>query len=156
MKANPRAVDYDSCPDKYKSYYIAQEQNKENPTMSQKSFQRLVTLTEWDMNSELRNASKSKTLLSGQPKTYLQVEGVDILRDDGLIYEEVLKEAGVPTKIDLYPGCVHGTMFHMMGTELGNSIIIDAIVGLGWLLDKTVSREDAADAAGIKLNEIVN
>ena len=120
--------------------------------MSQESFQRLVTLTEWDMSSDLRNASKSKTPLSGQPKTYLQVEGLDILRDDGLIYEEMLKEAGVPTKIDLYPGCVHGTMFHMMGTELGNSVIMDAIVGMAWLLDKTVSREDVAAAMGIKLS----
>ena len=149
--ANVTAVDYDSCPDKYKSYYIAQEQNKDNPAMSQETFQRLVKLTAWDMTSDLRNATKSNTPLSRQPKTYFQVEGVDILRDDGLIYEEMLKEAGVPTKIDLYPGCVHGSMFHMMGTELGNSIFIDAIIGLGWLLDKTVSREDAATAVGVKL-----
>jgi hypothetical protein len=54
------------------------------------------------------------------------------------------------TSGSLYDGCVHGTMFHMMGTDLGNKILIDAIVGLGWLLDKTVARGDAVAAVGIK------
>jgi acetyl esterase/lipase len=143
-------MDNDTCPEKYKSYYIAQQQNAESPVMSQESFQKLRDLTGWDMNSDLRNASRSMTPLSGQPKTYTQAEGMDILRDDMLIYDEMLKEAGVPTKIDLYDGCVHGTMFHMMGTDLGNKILIDAIVGLGWLLDKTVARGDAEAAVGIK------
>ena len=98
--------------------------------MSKQSFEMLVKLTDWDMNSELRNASRSKTPLSGQPKTYIQVEGVDILRDDGLIYEEMLKEAGVATKLDLYPGCVHGTMFHMMGTESGIRFLLMLLLGL--------------------------
>lgn len=149
--SNTIAVDYDTCPDKYKAYYISHDQNAESPVMSKQSFDLLGTLTEWDMKSDLRNASRSKTPVSGQPKTYFQAEGTDLLRDDMLIYDEMLKEAGVPSKVDFYEGCVHGTMFHMSGTDLGKKVLVDTIVGLGWLLDRTVSREAVAEAVEIKL-----
>ena len=38
----------------------------------------------------------------GLPPAYLQISGLDPLRDDGLIYEKVLREAGVPTKLEVY------------------------------------------------------
>ena len=41
----------------------------------------------------------------GLPPAFLQVCGLDPLRDDGLIYEKVLREAGVPTKLEVY-GCL--------------------------------------------------
>ena len=38
-----------------------------------------------------------------QSKAYVHAEGMDPLRDDALVWEEVLKDNGIPTKIDFYP-----------------------------------------------------
>ena len=50
------------------------------------------------------------------PKAYFQVAGMDMLRDDALIYERILREEfGIPTKLDLYAGFGH--MFCKKGQE---------------------------------------
>lgn len=40
----------------------------------------------------------------GLPAIYLQVCGMDVNRDEAVIYEEVLMGLGVRTRIDVYPG----------------------------------------------------
>lgn len=41
--------------------------------------------------------------------TYLQVCGLDPLRDDGLIYEKVLRQAGTDTGTNVYKGLPHAS-----------------------------------------------
>lgn len=38
---------------------------------------------------------------SGLPPAYIQVSGLDPLRDEGILYEKVLRESGVKTKLDV-------------------------------------------------------
>lgn len=146
----PTIMDKNSCPEKYKSLYLSQEQNSDAVGLTKKSRDMMTRCAAWDTTSDLRFAVLSPTSIGEQPRTYLQVDGMDPLRDDGLIYEEMLKEAGVPTKIDLYPGCPHGHLFSMQGIEIGNRAIIDIFVGFGWLLQKEIDRQTVAKALGFE------
>ena len=145
----PSVMDPPIVPDKYKDYHISSEQFATGEFFSKETRTWLRKLVQQDNHSPLRYAVNSTTPLSGQPKTYFQVDGLDPLRDDGLIYEEMLKEAGVPTKIDLYPGCPHGHSMAFPGLKVSNEAEVDTIVGFGWLLGQEVSREEAAKAFGL-------
>lgn len=69
-----------------------------------------------------------------QPPTYLQICGMDPLRDEALIYEDVLKENGVLTKVDLYPGLPHGFWSRWTGADFTREWGQDCIEGLKWLV----------------------
>ena len=139
----PSIMDATCIPKGYEEYYISPEQQSDNAFFSRKTREALKAFTEWDSSSPLRYAVNSKTPLSGQPKTYFQVCGMDPLRDDALIYDEMLKLEGVKTKVDIYEGCPHGHFAGFPGLEITDRANIDTVVGVGWLLGKEVAREDA-------------
>lgn len=161
-------MDLKSCPNEYRGSFISHDQNANTPSLSREVTAVMRDAVEWDDTSDLRYAAISQTPLSGQPRqvstvlweascanmagrTYIQVDGMDLLRDDGLVYDEMLQAAGVSTKLDFYPGCPHAHWAQMRGTEIANRALIDTIVGLGWLLQIDVPREQAAGALGVQL-----
>ncbi|EED15183.1 hypothetical protein TSTA_046370 [Talaromyces stipitatus ATCC 10500] len=68
------------------------------------------------------------------PRTYLQVCGMDILRDEVLIYEQTLREHGNETRLDIYPGMPH-IFYNTFGMlTQGRKAKKDFEEGLKWLL----------------------
>ncbi|KAJ7805113.1 hypothetical protein B0H14DRAFT_2383090, partial [Mycena olivaceomarginata] len=71
---------------------------------------------------------------NGLPPTHLQICGLDPLRDEGLLYERLLREQGILTRLDIYPGVPHG--FSSMLPEMTATKKWDADLreGLKWVL----------------------
>lgn len=98
------------------------------------------------MNNYIKESEMSNPLFSpllwesghsGHPPSVFQICGQDPLRDEGLIYERVLREEeGVKTKVYVYPGQPHG--FHSVAPTMKASqkFIQDSVDSIGWLLEQ--------------------
>jgi acetyl esterase/lipase len=72
------------------------------------------------------------------PPAYLQVCGLDPLRDEALIYERILREeAGVKTKVDVYKGLGHYFWTNFPELEMSKTFVEDTVKGMRWLLEQT-------------------
>lgn len=62
---------------------------------------------------------------------------MDPLRDEGLIYERILREEnGICTKMDLYPGLPHGFSSWWPQAAFSKKQREDGAEGLRWLLQQ--------------------
>jgi acetyl esterase/lipase len=94
----------DLVPEKYKDLWFSHEQNANAPILDKDAIDAIGVHLQPDSSSPLYSPFNSKTPHKGLPRTYVSVDGLDPLRDDGLIYEQVLREAGVKTRLDVWPG----------------------------------------------------
>jgi acetyl esterase/lipase len=70
--------------------------------------------------------------LSGLPPTYVTVNELDPLRDQGIDYSRRLLAAGVSVELHCWPGAFHG--FRMFDTELGRRADATDLVGVRRLM----------------------
>ena len=63
---------------------------------------------------------------------------MDPLRDEALIYEQILREDyGVKTKVDLYPGLPHGFWSFFPKANFSKKLQEDNVKGISWLLEQS-------------------
>ncbi|KAI9877727.1 MAG: hypothetical protein M1830_003002 [Pleopsidium flavum] len=134
--AIPVLLDQAIVPEKYKDVYFSQEQNVNALGLNKKSFDEMAAYSQPDVHSPLYSPLNSAAPGTGLPPAYIQVCGLDVVRDDALIYEKVLKEQGVKTRLDVYAGLPHG--FWAVFPQLNSSrkAAVDIAKGMGWLLGK--------------------
>ncbi|KAK1973218.1 Alpha/Beta hydrolase protein [Colletotrichum cereale] len=117
------------------------EQNAEAPILNAAAFALMLTTYAPDTMSPDFSPFNSKAPHEGMPPTFLQVAGQDLLRDDGLVYERALREHGVETRLEVYPGAPHG---HIVFRNVRSSVKarVDLFKGLAWLLKVSVAEAD--------------
>ncbi|KAJ7162681.1 Alpha/Beta hydrolase protein [Mycena crocata] len=123
----PALVHPSAVPDKYKSELLSYEQNKDAPVLSKAATDRCYEL----LAGPPTNVDVSPLLAdhTGIPPAYIQICGLDPLRDEAFLYARM-----VESKVDVYPGVPHG--FYQVFPKLAASTKWDAdlLPGIAWLL----------------------
>ncbi|KAJ7899788.1 alpha/beta hydrolase fold-domain-containing protein [Mycena leptocephala] len=111
---------------------LSLEQNKDAPIVGRASLDFFFNC----LQAKPSDPEASPLLLSHEnlPAAYMQVAGLDPLRDEGLLYARLLREHGMKTKLDVYPGVPHA--FHASFPQLSISRKWEADIraGIMWLL----------------------
>lgn len=144
----PILLDDSIVPEEYRDVYLSREQNRKSIGLDEAAIKMILDLYKMDFRSAQGTPFSAAKPHVGMPPTYVQVAGRDPLRDDGLIYERILRANGVKTRLDVYPGLPHGNTNPTLKSSRKRTV--DTIEGLGWLLGRDdVSRATIGTTLGI-------
>ncbi|KFY85675.1 hypothetical protein V500_08204 [Pseudogymnoascus sp. VKM F-4518 (FW-2643)] len=104
----PLLIHPEAVPEQYRAEYRAMEDNRNAAILSRQAISMLINEYNPPPKDPLFSVLFWDTDLKTFPVTYLQACGLDVLRDDALIFEKLLRQNGsVKTKLDFYPGVPH-------------------------------------------------
>lgn len=140
----PVCMSKETVPEKYKHIWVSREQNENAPGAPGEDSNNsggYEAMYDQDFLSEDFTPFASAAPFSAMPRTYVQVAGMDVLRDDGIVYAKVLEDNGVDVRFDAYPGVPHGHFNLWPHMKSAIKCQEDTIWHFGWLLGQEVSRE---------------
>jgi acetyl esterase/lipase len=76
--------------------------------------------------------------LGSMPRTFLQVAGEDLFRDDGLVLSYAMQAAGAEVLVEVYPGVPHSFWVFAPSLKVSQKCIEDMVRGVAWLLGVAV------------------
>ncbi|GKT48123.1 AB hydrolase superfamily protein [Colletotrichum spaethianum] len=140
---NPIIVEEDVVSPQYRDLFFSREQNADAALFNRAIFTQMMAAYVPEAKSPDYSPFNSKAPHKGMPPTFVQVSGADFVRDDGNVYERALRDHGVKTRLEVYPGAVHAHIA-LRGLNFKSSIKahVDVFKGLAWLLKVPVSDED--------------
>ncbi|KAJ5466236.1 Alpha/Beta hydrolase protein [Penicillium desertorum] len=146
----PVCISKETIPEKYKDLWVSREQNAHAPG-NPGILGGYEVFYQQDFLSEGFSPFNSSVLFSDLPlpRTYVQVAGVDTLRDDGIVYAKALEDNGIEVKFDVYPGMPHGHFNLWPKLEQSIKCQEDTIWHVGWLLRREVSREKVKEVVAM-------
>ncbi|TKA74431.1 hypothetical protein B0A49_02859 [Cryomyces minteri] len=137
----PALLPKEAVPEKYKSKYLSLEQNKNAAILSERAIDLFTSNYKPDPASPLWVPFLWPTGHAHLPPTFFQICGQDPFRDEGLLFEEILREeCGVKTKLDVYPGLPHSFWSLFPSMEVSRRCVEDTVRGVGWLLEQVKGR----------------
>jgi acetyl esterase/lipase len=132
----------EKLPEKYRSRYLSRTQEEcINPPASSPGHEKFKEGLKPDLDSELyspliwpTDAGHEGFGHSRFPKTYFQVCGMEPSRDEVLIFDDMLKGEGIPTRLDMYPGLPHAFWLSYPSLAQAKQVQKDIMAGFAWLL----------------------
>jgi len=136
--AIPALVPESKMPEKYKPYWLSYEQNKTAPVLPVAAIDMFIKGYEPDEDDAVWYATFNHPKGHGDlPPAFFQIDGMDPLRDEAIIYERVLREDyGVKTKMFVYPGLPHGHWGFFPFLKSSEKFRKEQVEGMGFLLGK--------------------
>ena len=127
----------ETVPQEYKHLFASREEN-DVPPMGKQSIQDMLSNAKADPASPLFCPAHSTQGLKDLPPTYVQVGGKDCLRDDGVVYEMLLRDASVETRLDNHSAVGHEswTVFTDMDAPGAQELKDSTLDAMKWLLKK--------------------
>jgi acetyl esterase/lipase len=134
----PAVVSEPVLPPSLRPFYHSWEQNKDEPYgMDRTSCLLFINSYAPDPASPVFSVLLYPTGHKNLPRTYFQICGQDLLRDDAFIYEHILREeCGVETRMDVYPGAPHGFWGLFPACKMAQKWEEDTVDGYEWLLKR--------------------
>lgn len=146
LLAVPHLLDETIVPQKYAPLWFSREQNADALIIDRRAIDFIKREVKFDLASPLFSPFNDPQAHVGMPPVYIQVAGQDPLRDDGLVYERALRDHGVKTRLDVYPGVPHGHMGMYPTLSASRKADADLVKAAGWLFGKEISDENATKA----------
>ncbi|KIX02936.1 uncharacterized protein Z518_06486 [Rhinocladiella mackenziei CBS 650.93] len=136
--AIPAVLPEKKVPEKYQQYALSYEQNKSVPVLPVAAIDMFMRGYQPDEDDGVYyapfNHPKGHKDL---PPALFQIDGMDPLRDEAIIYERVLREEnGIKTKMYVYPGLPHGHWGFFPFLKSSEKFRQEQVEGMGWLLGK--------------------
>ncbi|KAJ8516841.1 hypothetical protein ONZ45_g5911 [Pleurotus djamor] len=138
----PIVLHPDAYPEEFKPELMSMRKNADAPFLGRQQIYNIYTYVGVLRLQEPSDPEISPLLSAsheGLPPVYLQVCGLDPMRDEGLLYEKLLRKNNVPTKLALYPGLPHGFQMFYPDLPASKRLDEDFITGLQWLLNCATS-----------------
>ncbi|KAK3684532.1 hypothetical protein LTR37_020174 [Vermiconidia calcicola] len=130
----------DKLPQKYRERLLsrAQEAVIDSCTLPPGMVKLINRSNKRDEDSELASPLIWSTEMGHKEmrRTYFQVCGADTGRDEALVYDDMLKNEGVETRLDLYPGLPHAFWHSLKDLPESKRWLQDTLDGFAWLLKR--------------------
>ncbi|KAF2170150.1 hypothetical protein M409DRAFT_35989 [Zasmidium cellare ATCC 36951] len=135
----PAVLNSSAYPEKYRKDLQSWDQLEFAAILSRKACDLLMNNyvpNEDDRKGPLMSPLLWKSGHKGLPPQYLQICGADPLRDEALVYDRVLREEGVKTRVEVYPGVPHGFWSLFPQMKASQKFMDDSVKAFKWLLEQ--------------------
>ena len=129
----PALTVHDDPPAKYRDELRSLAQNANAPLLGAVHIERAMAEYRPVKGDPLHDTLSAERF-DGLPPVFLQVCGADPLRDEALIYERLVREAGGRTKLRVYPGVPHAFWSVWPAWDKSKKAMNETTEGIGWLL----------------------
>lgn len=123
---------------RYADQWTSHRENTTEKALRHVNVNAILQSMQADTTSPLFCPTNSPDTIQDLPRTYAQVGGKDIWRDDGIVYEHILKDRGIDTRLDVYQGLSHQTwsVWPYEDVEMAERLRGRSMAAMRWLLDR--------------------